>query len=139
MLVRVGYRFGCPSVDSSIQLHGHMHSHGGRVSVVEEDEDVGAPLVMVNDDNDNCPNSAATRRLSTEIVERLCLQEVLEASGWQRQYLRPKLVALRQTFWCRATKTTRLVHPLAVFGSIVISSALLTAENSSDKCESTTS
>ena len=47
----VGYRFGCPSVDSSIQLHGHRHSHGGRVSVVEKDEDVGAPLAMVNDDN----------------------------------------------------------------------------------------
>ena len=51
-----------------------MHSHGGRVCVVEEDEDVGALRAMVNDDN--CPKCS-----NTVIVERLCLQEVLEASG----------------------------------------------------------
>jgi len=111
-----------------------MHSHGGRVSVVEEDEDVGAPLVMVNDDNDNCPNSAATRRLSNDCVFRKSLKpQAGNASICDQSSLRfvkRSGAALRDDQACPS---------LTVFGSIVISSALLTAENSSDKCEPTTS
>ncbi len=109
-----------------------MHSHGGRVNVVEEDEDVGAPLAMVNDDN--CPNSAATRRLSNDCVFKKSLKpQAGNASICDQSSLRfvkRSGAALRDDQTCPSPRR---------LGSIVISTALLTAGNSSDKCESTTS
>ena len=79
---------------------------------MENDEDVRAPLGMVDEDN------RPTRSSRTEIVERWRLHKVLEP--WDCLYLGSELAALRQKLPMGHHESADVVHPLAVFVSIIV-------------------